>query len=85
MDNLYLTKAIRHLKPTAEFSLVDGDYETIKWDVLEGKAPTQSEIDQAILFVKANELSDAQDKAAAKAALLVRLGITADVAALLLG
>ena len=75
MDNPYLAKAIRHLKPTAEFSLIDGNYDTIKWDVLEGKAPTKAEIASATEEIKANE---------AKAALLERLGITAEEAALLL-
>ena len=36
-----LAKAISKLKPTAEFSFTDNDYLTIKWDILEGKAPTQ--------------------------------------------
>ena len=80
-----LTNAIKFLRPTAEFSYTNDDYATIKWDFLDGDAPTQAEIDAALLAVKANELADAQAKAAAKAALLERLGITADEAALLLG
>ena len=80
-----LSKAIKFLRPTAEFSFTDDDYSTVKWDVLDGKAPTQSEIDAAILTIKAQELADAATKAATKAALLDRLGITADEAALLLG
>ena len=79
-----LSKAIKFLRPTAEFSFTDDDYSTIKWDVLEGDAPTQSEIDAAILTIKAKESADAETKAAAKAALLDRLGITADEAKLLL-
>ena len=82
MSNLF--KAIKFLRPTAEFSFTDDDYSTVKWDVLEGNAPTQSEIDAAILTIKAKELADAETKAAAKAALLDRLGITADEAKLLL-
>jgi hypothetical protein len=80
-----LTKAIKSLRPSAEFSYINDDYSTVKWDVLEGKAPTQAEIDAAILDIKANELSEAKAKAEAKGALLERLGITADEAALLLG
>ena len=80
-----LTKAIKYLRPTAEFSYTDDDYSTIKWDVLEGKAPTQAEIDAAILDIKANELSEAKAKVEAKGALLERLGITEDEAKLLLG
>jgi hypothetical protein len=80
----YLSKAIRKLKPTAEFSFSDDDYSTIKWDVLEGDAPTQAEIDEAIEQIKADEAVEAEAKAQAKAELLERLGITADEAKLLL-
>ena len=52
--------------------------------MLEGKAPTQAEIDQAIEQVKADEITQAAAKATAKAALLDRLGITAEEAVLLL-
>jgi hypothetical protein len=81
----YLSDAIRKLKPGSEFSFTDDDYSTIKWDVLEGSAPTKLEIDAAIIAIKKNELLDAETKAAAKAALLKRLGITEDEAKLLLG
>jgi hypothetical protein len=81
----YLTKAIQKLKPTAEFSYSDDDYSTIKWDVLEGDAPTKKEIDDAIKAIKAEEANALKTKATAKAALLDRLGITEDEAKLLLG
>lgn len=84
MDDKYLVKAIQSLKPNAEFALVDGDYSTIEWHVLEGKAPTQAEIDAEIAKIEAAELDAETDKAVAKAALLNRLGITADEAKLLL-
>jgi hypothetical protein len=80
----YLAKAIKLLKPNAEFSFNNDDYSTIKWDVLEGEAPTQAEIDDAIEQVKANEITEAAAKATQKAALLERLGITEDEARLLL-
>ena len=80
----YLVQAIKKLKPTAEFSFIDNDYNTIKWDVLEGDAPTKKQIDDAIKDIKADEINEAEAKAAAKAALLDRLGITADEAKLLL-
>ena len=79
-----LAKAINRLKPTAQFSFTDEDYSTIKWDILEGDAPTQAEIDAAIEQVKADEVAQAQAKAAQKAALLDRLGITEEEAKLLL-
>jgi hypothetical protein len=82
--NDYLVQAIRKLKPNSEFSFSDNDYATIKWDVLEGDAPTQKDIDAAIKEIKADELAGTQAKAAAKAALLDRLGITAEEAQLLL-
>lgn len=72
----YLSKAIILLKPTAEFSYTDDDYSTIKWDVLEGDAPTQTEINAAIEQVKANEIIEAEAKAQAKTVLLERLGLT---------
>lgn len=79
-----LAKAIKLLKPTAEFSFTNDDYSTIKWDILEGTAPTKAEIDQAIKDVEAAEILEVENKATAKAALLERLGITADEAALLI-
>ena len=81
----YLVDAIKSLRPESEFSFTDNDYSTVKWDVLEGKAPTQAEIAAEIEKIKAAEITEAAEKAIAKAALLERLGITADEAALLLG
>jgi len=83
MEN-YLVKAIYKLKPNAEFSLIDNDYSTVKWDVLEGDAPTKSEIDAAIKEVEADELAQIKVNASAKSALLAKLGITEDEAKLLL-
>jgi hypothetical protein len=80
----YLTKAIRKLKPNAEFSYTNYDYSTIKWNVLDGDAPTQKEIDAAIKEVKADEIADAEAKATQRQAILGRLGITAEEAQLLL-
>ncbi len=82
--NDYLVKAIKTLKPTAEFSVIDNDYATIQWDVLDGIAPTQSEIDAAIVQIKADEITEAEAKATEKAALLARLGLTEAEAKLLL-
>ena len=77
----YLTKAIRKLRPMAQFSFTDDNYLTIKWDVLQGNAPTQAEIDAAIEQVKADEITAKAkaeaDKAAAQAK-LAALGLTAD-------
>jgi hypothetical protein len=80
----YLVKAIKKLKPNAEFSFTEDDYSTIKWDVLDGQAPTQKEIDAAIVQVKADEIAEAQAKASQRQAILDRLGITAEEAQLIL-
>ena len=80
-----LVKAIRLIKPTSEFSYQNEDYSTIKWDVLEGNAPTQAEIDAAIEQVKADKIAAETKATADRAALLARLGITEEEAALLLG
>lgn len=81
----YLFEAIKSLRPTAEFSFTDNDYSTIKWDILEGDAPSKAEIDKEIAKIKADETKEIELNAASKAALLNRLGITAEEAALLLG
>jgi hypothetical protein len=85
MKDNYLTQAIQKLHPEAEFSYTNNDYATIKWDVLDGIAPTQAEIDAEIVKIKAQEEADKATKAADKSALLERLGITAEEATLLLG
>jgi len=80
----YLSEAILRLRPNSQFYYSNRDYSTIEWIVLEGKAPTEAEIDDAIEQVKANEITEAAAKATQKAALLERLGITEDEARLLL-
>ncbi|CAB4138680.1 hypothetical protein UFOVP333_3 [uncultured Caudovirales phage] len=76
-----LVQAIWKLRPNSEYSLINDDYATIKWDVLEGVAPTQAEIDKAIDELKADELAAKTkaeaDKATAQAK-LAALGLTAD-------
>lgn len=82
----YTMKAIKKLKPNAQFCFNDEDYSTIQWFVLEGKAPSQSEIDAAIVQIKADEAQAVIDQANAKAAAqakLAALGLTvADLEAL---
>ena len=77
--------AIYSLCPDSEFTFTDQDYSTIQWIKLEGNAPTQPEIDAEIESIKAKEITDKATKATQKAALLERLGITAEEATLLLG
>jgi len=83
--NNYLIKAIFKLRPNSEFSFTDNDYSTIKWDVLDGDAPTQAEIDSAIEQVKADEILEAETKLAKREVLLSKLGITEEEARILLG
>jgi hypothetical protein len=76
-----LVKAIKKLKPTAEFSFIEDDYSTIKWDVLDGEAPTQAQVNAAIEQVKLEEAQAEANKAQAKAAAeskLAALGLTTD-------
>jgi hypothetical protein len=77
----YLVLAIKFLKPTAEFVITDDDYSTIKWVILEGEAPSKTEIDAAIKQVKLNEVAQAKAQAEAKAAAqtkLAALGLTVE-------
>ena len=81
----YLSDAILKLKPNSQFVYYGSDYSTIKWDVLDGEAPTQKEIDAAIKEVKADEVAEAKAKATAKAAILNRIGLTVDELQTILG
>jgi hypothetical protein len=81
---MYLFKALKNLCPDAEFSFTNEDYSSITWIKNDGIKPTQSQIDDEIKSIKANEAQEAEATANAKAALLTRLGITADEARLLL-
>jgi len=80
-----IIEAIRYLAPGAEFSFQENDLTTLKWDTPDIEQPTESAIIAAIPVVQAQKIAEAESKATAKAALLKRLGITADEAALLLG
>lgn len=83
MDSIDLAKAIKYLRPTAEFTFKEADYSTIEWVVLEGDAPTWAEIEAANLQVKAAEEAALAEAKAKREALLARLGITNDEAKLL--
>lgn len=80
----YLNLAIQRLKPNSEYVYFGDDYSTIRWMVLDGAAPSESEIQEAIEQVKADEIAEATAKAQARADLLNRLGITSEEAKLLL-
>jgi len=78
---MYLFKAIKNLCPDAEFSFTEEDYSSINWIKNDGVVPTQKQIDDEIVKIKADEEKRIVDKAA----LLERLGITAEEAKLLIG
>ena len=81
MQSIDISKAIKYLKPTAQFSFSDTDYSTIKWDVLEGDAPTWEEIQNAhkiILSNEAKEKEETEKKRSAALAKLEALGLNED-------
>ena len=79
-----LVAAIHRLKPNAQFTFKGEDYSTVEWIELEGAAPTQAEIDAALAQIKAEENAKDAADAAAKSALLERLGMSEEEAKLLL-
>jgi hypothetical protein len=79
-----IVKAIKFLKPTAEFSFTENDYSTIVWDSLEGDAPTFAELEKALKAAEAKEASDKSELQAKRQAILDRLGLTQEDAATLL-
>lgn len=81
---LLLADAIKSLRPTSEFSYTEDDYSTIKWDKLEGDAPTEAQVLAEFARLEAEAQTQEANRATEKAALLDRLGITADEAKLLL-
>jgi hypothetical protein len=85
MNSNEIVKAIRFLKPNAEFSFQGTDYSTIKWDVLDGNEPTWAEIQAAHQQIKLAEEAAVEEAKAKREALLARLGISEDEAKLLLG
>jgi hypothetical protein len=77
----YLVDAIFRLRPNSEFVIVNNDYSTIDWHVLDGVAPSQAEIDAAIDQIKADEAQakiNAENAKATAQAKLEALGLTAD-------
>ena len=79
-----LGRAIFSLRPGCEFVLQNHDYLTIEWIKLDGNAPSEKEVKAEMQRIEAEDAALDANKAGAKAALLNRLGITADEAKLLL-
>lgn len=80
----YLIQAIHSLRPGSEFSITNNDYLTIHFDVLEGTKPTLAQVNAEIARLKQEDSNKTILDAKNKAALLERLGMTADDVALLL-
>lgn len=80
-ENYYLTSAILALRPGSQFAMVEDNYSTIEWHVLDGSAPTKAAINSEIEKIKAAELIEADNKAAAVASAVAKLsalGLTAE-------
>jgi hypothetical protein len=84
MTSEQIVIGIKYLHPEAEFSFENGDYSTVKWDVLEGTAPTLKEIEVAYAEHLKAEEAKATAQATKKQEVLAKLGLTADEVASLL-
>ena len=79
-----IVEAIRNLAPESEFSYKDEDLTTLEWQSENITQPTIAAIEKEIAKVKTAKETEAATKETAKAALLTKLGISAEEAALLL-
>jgi hypothetical protein len=80
-----LHEAIQYLRPNKGFVMYGNDPSTIIWDDESVTTPTKAQIEAALKNLENNKIEAETSKAQAKAALLERLGITAEEAALLIG
>jgi hypothetical protein len=81
MNSEELAAAIDYLKPNSQYSFENADYTSIKWDELDGEAPTQIEIDNAVKIIREQKAKLAEQFASKKAAAeakLAALGLTAE-------
>lgn len=83
MNAKEITEAILTLAPNAEFTFQETDLESLQWHSKTTR-PTNEQILSAVENNKALKVQAATAKAAEKAALLARLGLTVDEAKLLL-
>jgi hypothetical protein len=82
---LEIVEAIHILRPDAEWLIQGEDYAGLEWLDKKQTKPTEEEIQAKIAELPALKAAAAAQKANQKAALLDRLGITSEEAALLLG
>jgi hypothetical protein len=81
--DVHLSDAIRLFNPLAEYSVDNDDYSTLQW-LCDFPKPTEAEL-KALMPAAQKALEDElKNLENAKAALLAKLGITADEAKLLL-
>jgi hypothetical protein len=76
-----IREAIQSLKPGSEFSYNNEDYSTIKWDVLDGTAPTEKQITDEIERLdelKSQEVLIKAEARALKVSAYTKLGLTED-------
>ena len=79
-----LAEAINLYNPSAQWTLSGDDYATLDWHSVDIAKPTKAELENLLLEVEAAKAQQEAETAADKAALLSKLGITADEAKLLL-
>ena len=85
VNDMKTAQAISALTNHAEWTWSGDDYSHINWVKIDTEIPTEAEIDAKIKAMEIDAINQANAKAENKAALLERLGITAEEAALLLG
>ena len=78
-----IVKALENLKPGAEWTFAGNDYADLVW-LSQGNPPTLAEIEAEVALLPQREKAKADKAESDKAALLAKLGITADEAKLLL-
>lgn len=71
---MILAKALKSLRPGAEFTYDNEDLATVRWNDPSVVTPTQAEVDAELARLAQEEL----DKKAAAEAKLVALGLTPD-------
>ena len=83
MTHELIIKALKNLAPNAEWTLSGDDYADLIW-LSEGTPPTLEAIESEIQQIPAKTAAALKEVQDAKAALLTKLGISSEEAALLL-
>lgn len=79
-----LAEAINLYNPKAQWTLLGDDYDTLDWHSVDIAKPTKAELENLLSQVDSHKAQEEAKAEADKAALLTKLGITADEAKLLL-